>query len=78
MSEFNRPVREVVYLIDVDDEPPNVGDLVFALGLGGKLVETVWTRDSHQFFLAWMPYPKTPKSVKAKLMKQYVKELDNA
>lgn len=72
MSEPNRPTRDVVYLIDIDDEMPRAGDLVYALGLGGKLVETTWTSSSHKFFKAWMPYPKVPKAVKEKLYDLYL------
>lgn len=71
MSEPNRPVREEVQLIDIDEEMPSPGSLVLALGLGGKLVETVWRSDSHTFFKAWMPYPKVPKKVKEKLYRFY-------
>lgn len=71
MSEPQRPVREVVYLTDIDDEMPTAGSNVIAIGLGGKLCETVWTRDSHLFFKAWMYYPKIPKKVKIKLSKNF-------
>lgn len=67
MSEVNRPVEDVVHLKDIDIEQPAVGQLVLAIGLGGKLCETVWKSDSHRFFKAWMKYPKIPKTVKEKL-----------
>lgn len=71
MSDPNRKVAKVVELIDIDVEMPQNGQLVLALGLGGKLCEEVWTSNSHKFFKAFMPYPKIPASVKEKLMKQY-------
>jgi hypothetical protein len=67
-----RPTREVVYLIDIDDEPPRRGQTILALSIGGKLCEVVWGKDSHEFFKAWMPYPKTPKAVKEKLFNLYM------
>lgn len=70
MSESNRPVQPVVYLKDVDIEQPTVGQLVLAIGLGGKLCETVWKSDSSDFFKAWMEYPKIPQTVKEKLYEQ--------
>lgn len=72
MSEPNRPTMDVVYLIDVDDEEPRPGSNVYALGLGGKLVETTWKIDSRKFYKAWMPYPKVPKAVKEKLYDLYL------
>lgn len=72
MTDENlRPVRVEVSLIDIDEEMPTTGSLVFALGLGGKLCEIVWRSDSHEFFKAWMPYPKVPRSVKRKLYEAY-------
>jgi hypothetical protein len=62
--EERRPTREVVYLIDIDDEMPGRGETVQALSIGGKLCEVVWGKDSHEFFKAWMPHPKVPKKVK--------------
>lgn len=44
-----------------------MGQLVLAIGLGGKLCETVWTRDSSKFFRAWTVYPKIPPEVKEEL-----------
>lgn len=69
--EVKRPVREVVALIDTDDEMPSRGQTVFALSLGGKLCEIVWLADSHKHFHAWMPFPKVPKAVKEKLTALY-------
>ena len=69
--EDNRPTKEVVSLIDIDDEMPRFGEKVYALGLGGALCEVVWGRNSHEFFKAWMPYPKVPKAVKEKLYNLY-------
>jgi len=67
MSEPNRKTKEVVYLTSVSKEEPSIGQLVLAIGLGGKLCETVWTRDSSKFFRAWMDYPKIPPEVKEEL-----------
>lgn len=66
-----RIVRETVYLIDIDDEMPGRGQAVLALGIGGKLCETVWTKDSHLFFKAWCPYPAVSKELKTKLYEMY-------
>lgn len=71
MAEAERPVDDVIYLIDIDDEMPLPGQHVLALGLGGKLCETVWTKDSHEFFKAWAKFPKVPKAVKDKLRKRF-------
>lgn len=70
--EVIRPTREVVYLIDVDDEAPMPGQQVFALGLGGSLCQVIWTKGSEKFFKAWMPFPKIPKGVKEKLHSLYM------
>ena len=75
MSEPNRKTDEVVYLIPVAKNPPQTGQLVLALGLGGKLVETTWTKDSHKFFRAWCAYPKIPPEVKEELYKILIGEL---
>lgn len=72
MSEPNRPVRETVWLIDTDDEMPLTGANVIALGMGGKLCETVWNKDSHKFFVAWMSYPRIPAIVKEKMHNAYL------
>jgi hypothetical protein len=72
MSEPNRPTAAHCELLDVDDHPPSSGQVILALGLGGKLVETVWTSKSHEFFYAWMPYPKVPLTVKKKLYERYM------
>jgi len=71
MGEPLRRTREVVALIDIDEETPNPGEMVFALGLGGKLCEVIWNKTSHEYFKAWMPYPKIPKTVKEKLYNLY-------
>lgn len=71
MSEPNRPTKKFVYLNDTDEEAPRVGQKVYALSLGGVLVEMVWTRDSEKHYVAWMPYPKVPKKVKDKLTALY-------
>jgi hypothetical protein len=70
--EPKRPVRETVWLIDIDDEMPPAGACVLALGLGGKLCETVWNKKSAEFFVAWMPYPSEPRKVKDKLSRLYL------
>lgn len=72
VNQEKRQVREVVYLIDIDDEEPGRGQSVLALGLGGKLAEVVWSKDSSKFFLAWCPYPSIPKSVKEKMQARYL------
>lgn len=69
--EQKRPTKEVISLIDVDDESPYPGQMVYALGLGGSLCEVVWNTDSHKHFFAWMPYPKVPRKVKDKLYNMY-------
>lgn len=69
--EDNRVTREVVHLIDTEVDTPNPGEKVFALSLGGKLVEMVWNKDSRKHYHAWMPYPKVPKTVKEKLNALY-------
>lgn len=61
----------MVWLIDVDDEKPSIGETVQALSIGGKLCEVQWRKDSHEFFKAWMPHPKVPKKVKDKLSALY-------
>lgn len=71
MTELKRSVREIVSLIDTDDEMPTRGQMVLALGLGGTLCDVVWTADSPKHYHAWMPYPKVPPSVKAKLTALY-------
>lgn len=71
MAESNRPVRPVVYLIDIDEEEPTVGSQVYGLSIGGRLIEIVWRHDSHEFFKAWMPYPKVPDAVRRKLFAHY-------
>lgn len=71
-NQGKRTVRDVVYLIDIDEEMPNPGELVLALGIGGKLVETVWNKNSHKFFKAFMYYPRVPKVVKDKLYQLYL------
>lgn len=71
MGEILRPTREVVYLIDVDDEMPGRGQMVLALGLGGSLCTVLWAKDSHKFFKAWMAFPKVPPKVKEKLTALY-------
>lgn len=73
MSEaVTRAVRPVVYLIDIDDEMPGRGQAVLALGVGGKLCETVWSKDSHLFFKAWCHYPAVSKELKTKLYNMYI------
>lgn len=67
MTEQKHITAPVVELIDVRDQMPPNGAKVLALGLGGVLAQTVWTRDAHEFFIAWAPYPKIPASVKARL-----------
>jgi hypothetical protein len=69
---IKRIVRPIVSLIDIDDEVPNPGEAVYALGLGGKLCEIVWTKESSKFFKAWMPYPSVPPAVKEKLFNLYM------
>lgn len=71
MAEDNRPTREVVWLVDVDEEQPRQGQKVYALTLGGKLVEMIWNKNSRKDYHAWMPFPKIPKSVKEKLYNLY-------
>jgi hypothetical protein len=71
MSEPTRPTMEVVSLTDIDEELPRRGQKVYALSLGGVLVEMVWAADSHRHYVAWMPYPKVPKTVKDKLSALY-------
>lgn len=67
MADINRKTQEVVSLVSVEKELPQVGQLVLALGLGGKLTEVVWTKDSYKFFRAWMKYPRIPPEVKEEL-----------
>lgn len=62
-----RPTKTQAELIDIDVEMPTSGSRVLALTLGGTLAQTVWTSDSHKYFLAWSVYPKIPKSVKEKM-----------
>lgn len=70
--EDRRPTREVVHLIDVDEDSPNPGETVLALTQGGVLIKTIWTKDSSKTLKAWMPHPKIPKSVKEKLHEMYM------
>lgn len=67
MSDPLRPTAHTVELIDVEVEPPFNGQRVFGLGLGGCLAPLVWNSNSHLYFVAWMPYPKAPDSVKQRL-----------
>ena len=71
MTEPTRPVAREVSLIDIDVEMPSLGSNVLAIGLGGKLAEIVWSRDSPEFFVAWMAYPRIPTGVKEKLYNIY-------
>lgn len=71
MSEPLRKTEEVVYLKRVTQDDPKSGEHVLALGLGGKLCETVWTSDSHEFFRAYMRYPKIPIDIKQEMLLQF-------
>lgn len=73
MSEFERPTRPRVELVDIDVEKPFSGQRVFALGLGGVLVPMAWYAGAEEFFYAWMAYPKTPTEVKRKLYERYMR-----
>jgi len=45
------------------NEPPSPGSRVFALNHGRKIVEVIWTSESHKFYDAYMPYPSVPDEV---------------
>lgn len=67
MSDPLRPTAPAVELIDVQIATPPNGAKVFALGRGGVIAQVVWGKDSATFFMAWMPYPQIPLSVKTRL-----------
>lgn len=71
MRDPLRPTAPVVELIDTAIEMPLPGAKVYALGAGGVLAPVVWTSKSPEFFVAWMPYPKVPASVKARLSRRW-------
>ncbi len=58
-------------LTNARKHPPNVGQHVLALSIGGRLLETVWQKDSIQFFVAWMPFPKMSQDIREELYKAY-------
>jgi hypothetical protein len=76
MSDPLRITAPVVELTDVLEVMPPNGSKVFALGAGGVLAPVSWGNDSAKFFVAWMPYPKVPLSVKARLSPPPVNEVN--
>lgn len=68
MQDFNRPTAEVVGWIDQDKESPVYGEEVIGLSKSGILCRVVWNQEAHDFFVAWMPYPKIPPEIKSKMM----------
>ena len=58
-------------LTNARKHPPNIGQHVLALSIGGRLLETNWQKDSIQFFVAWMPFPKMSKDIREELQLAY-------
>lgn len=52
------------------DEPPS-GATVLALSKGGTLISVQWSSKALDYCVAWLPYPKVPKEIKAILSKQW-------
>jgi hypothetical protein len=60
-----RITTHAAVLTNAHTNPPQVGEQVLALTIGGKLVETTWKSDSLRYFDAWCGYPTVPDDVKA-------------
>jgi hypothetical protein len=60
-----RITTHAAVLTNAHTNPPNIGEQVLALTIGGKLVETTWKSDSLRYFDAWCGYPTIPDDVKA-------------
>ena len=71
MSEHDRPVVESTTMFDAHTTPPQNGQKVFALSVGGVMVQIVWNKDSINHFDAWHPYLKVPESVKQRQRDRY-------
>ncbi len=74
MSEPNRPTVQVTEMFDALTNPPQNGQKVWALGKGGVITQVVWNARSWEFFEAWYPFLKVPKSVKERMANYYKPE----
>jgi hypothetical protein len=67
LKDRERPTSKSCELLDLDGPlQPFPGQRVFALTLGGRLIETVWSERERGFYDAWCQYPDVPHSVKEK------------
>lgn len=73
MSDTNRPTVEAASLVSTLKAQPNIGDHIWGLTWGGKLVEAIWHTSSHLYYDAWCYYPKVPDEVKEIQFQRYAK-----
>lgn len=59
------------FLTNARENPPTVGQHVLALSIGGRLLETSWQKNSINFFVAWMPFPKMSGDIREELYAAY-------
>lgn len=59
-----RMVSQTCTLIPLrGNEPPSPGSKVFALTHGRRIVEVIWTSESHKHYDAYMHYPAVPDEI---------------